>query len=414
MIMDSQQLKAVVRDELSKVKITDVHTHLFSADFGKMLLFGIDEVLTYHYLISEFFRYSTLSYGEFFKMPQTEQAELIWRTLFLERSPVSEAQRGALTILKGLGLDVRARSLEEYREYYRTRTMEEQIDIVFELAGVEEAVMTNDPFDAQERAVWQRGPGNQDSRFKAALRIDPLLLNYGGIVDFLQAEGYDAALDFSGKSAAEVRRFLSDWVARMDALYMAVSLPPDFTVSDNSLTARLVKECVLPVCQELNIPFAPMIGVKKLVNKPLGLAGDSVGKADIRVIEQLCAEYPDNKFFVTMLSRENQHELAIAARKFGNLMIFGCWWFLNNPSIVTEITKIRMETLGLSFVPQHSDARVLEHLIYKWDHSKTLIGQVLMEKYEDLQATGWTLTREQVKKDLEALFKDNFRAFLNR
>ena len=24
--------------------------------------------------------------------------------------------------------------------------------------------------------------------------------------------------------------------------------------------------------------------------------------------------------------------IAVAARKFGNLMVFGCWWFLNNPS----------------------------------------------------------------------------------
>ena len=26
------------------------------------------------------------------------------------------------------------------------------------------------------------------------------------------------------------------------------------------------------------------------------------------------------------------------ARKFANLMPFGCWWFLNNPSIIAEIT----------------------------------------------------------------------------
>ena len=31
---------------------------------------------------------------------------------------MSEAQRGVLTILQRLGLDVGARSLEEYREYF--------------------------------------------------------------------------------------------------------------------------------------------------------------------------------------------------------------------------------------------------------------------------------------------------------
>jgi len=45
----------------------------------------------------------------------------------------------------------------------------------------------------------------------------------------------------------------------------------------------------------------------------------------------LCQRFPNYRFFVTMLARENQHELTVAARKFGNLMPFGCWWFLNNP-----------------------------------------------------------------------------------
>ena len=75
---------------------------------------------------------------------------------------------------------------------------------------------------------------------------------------------------------------------------------------------------------------------------------------------------------------------------------------------------MRLETLGLSFIPQHSDARVLEHLIYKWDHSKALIGQVLEEKYTDLLATGWTLSTEEIRRDVEALFRDSFHRFLGR
>ena len=90
-----------------------------------------------------------------------------------------------------------------------------------------------------------------------------------------------------------------------------------------------------------------------------------------------------------MLARENQHELCVAARKFGNLMVFGCWWFLNNPSLIEEIERMRFELLGTSFIPQHSDARVLDQLIYKWDHSRRIIGKVLADKYADLAETGW-------------------------
>ena len=117
---------------------------------------------------------------------------------------------------------------------------------------------------------------------------------------------------------------------------------------------------------------------------------------------------------VTMLSKENQHELAITARKFRNLMIFGCWWFLNNPSIIEEMTRMRMETLGLSFIPQHSDARVLDQLIYKWTHSRKIISKVLTDKYSDLLDNNWTVTEEEIKRDIEGLFSQNFWTFMGK
>jgi hypothetical protein len=115
-----------------------------------------------------------------------------------------------------------------------------------------------------------------------------------------------------------------------------------------------------------------------------------------------------------MLMRENQHELAVAARKFGNLMPFGCWWFVNNPSLIDEMTRMRMELLGTSFIPQHSDARILDQLVYKWDHSRKLIARVLVDKYQDLVAAGWRLTREEVERDVRLLLRDNFLEFAAR
>jgi hypothetical protein len=157
-----------------------------------------------------------------------------------------------------------------------------------------------------------------------------------------------------------------------------------------------------------------MMGVKKLVNPRLQLAGDSVGRASIEAVEYLCATYPRSKFLVTMLSRENQHELCVAARKFRNLMPFGCWWFLNNPSLVDEITRMRLELLGLSFIPQHSDARVLDQLLYKWDHSRRVIADALFDKYHDLMATGWTMEEWEIRRDVEKLFGGNFWSFVKR
>jgi hypothetical protein len=151
-----------------------------------------------------------------------------------------------------------------------------------------------------------------------------------------------------------------------------------------------------------------MIGSRRGVNPNLRDAADMGGQADVTSVCNLARTFPKNRFFVTMLSRENQHELAVAGRKFGNLMIFGCWWFLNNPSIIDEMTRMRLELLGTSMIPQHSDARILDQLIYKWDHSRTLIANVLKEKYTDLIRAGWRLTRQEIERDARQLFRDNF------
>jgi hypothetical protein len=115
-----------------------------------------------------------------------------------------------------------------------------------------------------------------------------------------------------------------------------------------------------------------------------------------------------------MLSRENQHELAVAGRLFPNLFVFGCWWYLNNPSLIDEITRMRVELLGPSFTPQHSDCRVLDQLIYKWDHSRKIIADVLKDKFNDLSAAGWKVSRGEVYQTVDAYLAGNFERFLAR
>jgi hypothetical protein len=75
---------------------------------------------------------------------------------------------------------------------------------------------------------------------------------------------------------------------------------------------------------------------------------------------------------------------------------------------------MRLELLGLSIIPQHSDARVLEQVIYKWEHSRVTIGQVLADKYCDLVTTGWTVSEEEIRRDVELLYGKNFRDFCDR
>jgi hypothetical protein len=195
---------------------------------------------------------------------------------------------------------------------------------------------------------------------------------------------------------------------------MAVSLPDTFQFPGEDFTAQMIANCVLPVARDTGTPFAMMIGVKRQLNPALKLAGDGVGRCDIRAVEQMAADNPDIRFLCTLLSRENQHELCVAARKLPNLMPFGCWWFLNDPLTIDEMTRMRLELLGLSMIPQHSDARILDQLIYKWKHSRAILANVLTDKYVDLAETGWRVTAEAIADDVERLVARNFTDFVGR
>jgi hypothetical protein len=193
-----------------------------------------------------------------------------------------------------------------------------------------------------------------------------------------------------------------------------VSLPPDFAFPAQSDTAQLLEHAVLPHCREFNLPLALMLGVRRAVNPRLQLAGDGVGRSDLDALANLCSGFPENRFAVTVLARENQHELCVLARKFRNLHLFGCWWFTNIPVLIEEITRMRLELLGLSFTAQHSDARVLEQLIYKFDHTRRVLVRVLADRYAELAATGWEPTEAEVRRDAHALLGGGFERFSQR
>ncbi|MEY5010529.1 MAG: hypothetical protein RLZZ253_1668 [Verrucomicrobiota bacterium] len=411
MKISTTSITPLVTGIVERTPVYDIHTHLYDPAFGQLLLWGIDELLTYHYLIAESFRAMPLSTDQFWALSKSRQAEVIWDALFLQNSPVSEACRGVLTTLQRLGLDVRRRDLKALRQHYASWKTEDFVTKVLEVSGVRKVCMTNSPFDDLERPVWEAG-FQRDPRFVAALRIDPLLLDWPNTVPKLRQWGYDVATDFSGKTFSEVRRFLADWTRKIDSQYCMVSLSPDFEFPGTGPTARLIEEVIMPHGREHNQAFALMIGVKRNVNPQLRLAGDSVGGSDVGAVERLCAAYPDNKFLCTLLAREDQHALCVAARKFRNLHVFGCWWFMNNPSLIEEVTRMRLEMIGLTMTPQHSDCRVMDQLVYKWAHSKPILARVLSEKYEDLAATGWEPSENEIQRDVHRLLGGALEEFL--
>ena len=363
---------------VSCAPVVDLHTHLFAPSFGQLNRSGIDELLTYHYLAAELFRAEPkVSPCEYFRMPVAAQADLIWQSLFVRQYPLSEATAGVVTVLQSFGLDPRAQDLREARAFFASRHWPEHLASVLSLAGVEQVVMTNDPTDSVEREVWINGFA-EDPRFLSALRLDRLLAS------------------LHGSALAEE---LDTWIRRMQPRYLALSA--------NEI--GLIPPEVLWACHAGNLPLALMIGVQRSVNPALKDAGDGMRIVDLAPLERLAAENPDVRFLVTTLARESAHSLCVVALKFANVLPFGCWWFMNNQSLVEETTLMRLEMLGATFVPQHSDARILEQLIYKWRHSRASIARALTRRYG---AFSLPPTDAQIVSDAEALMGGIARGWL--
>ena len=403
-----EDVRAPTARVVSEMRVIDMHTHLFPLEFGELSRWGIDDLLTYHYLVAEVLRSADITAERFRTLSQSAQADLIWETLFVRNTPLSEATKGVVAVLTALGLDPASPDLRQARDFFRSRQPHDHLSWVLDRAGVDAVVMTNDPFDLRESDLWKRRV-SFDKRFRSALRLDPMLNDWPARCEMLTASGYPVSSTIDARGISSARRFLDDWIGRISPLYLAVSLPDDFMWPEESARGHLIHEVVLPACRDHNLPFAMMIGVRRAVNPALYDAGDGLGRADVTAVHRLCRTHPDNRFLVTMLSRENQHELAVAGRKFANLMPFGAWWFLNNPSIVSEITRQRLELLGATFVAQHSDARVLEQLLYKWPHARRVVADALADQYVGVIQNGRPVKLTEIKRDVARLFAENFR-----
>ncbi|MCB4755541.1 MAG: hypothetical protein LHV69_00665 [Elusimicrobia bacterium] len=272
---------------------------------------------------------------------------------------------------------------------------------VFRLAGVEWVSMTNNPFDNDEWSLFNKTTWDK-KHFRPSIRLDDV---------FLTSQPVNSALKKKKRTDKGLMEYLSKTTSSVQPLYFALSATWDQL---HALKRdKFFCTSLLPFLAERQIPLALMLGVKRQVNPLYGLGGDGLVGDDLRVLEDLLSQYAENKFLITTLSRSSQYPLLVLAKNFQNMRIFGFWWFLNIPSIIRETLTMRLELLGSSFIGQHSDARVLEHLIYKWIHFKKILKDVLIEHYAKLCQVNWPLTREGIRQDVYNILRGNAEKWLN-
>ena len=353
-------------------QVVDIHTHLYPSKFKKFYKSGLIELLNYHYLVAEYLSSSRFDPAKFYRLSNFKRARIIWDGLFLKTMPLSTSTMGILKILEKYEIKINKTSFDDvYNEFSKNNLSETDI---FNLSGVKEVVMTNNPFEKTEHEIITR---NKDSRYKTSIRLDDLFTDK---INFF-------------KDKLSIIDYLEKLIKNYKPVYFAIS-----TNNFEELSFKNYFNDVLVVLKKFNIPLMILMGVKRNVNPQFKLAGDGLGAPNLEILEGILRKNTKNIFLVSCLDHSDHFRLNVLARKFSNLKIFGYWWFTNQESIIKNILQLRIEMLNDNFIPQHSDARVIDQLIYKWNDFRNYYVEVYSKKYKQLIEIGYKIKAEDLDK----------------
>ena len=412
-----EEIPGAVADACSpqELIIDDEHTHLLHHTAGDDLCFwGIVRLLTYHYVRRILFNEQHVEPEVFYSWSLKEQAEFTWQKLFVNRLEdcTDEGRKGVIMVMKLLGLDPNAKTLDQVFEFYADHTAESIQKLSCRIAGVRRVVGTQDMFKAPEREFYKSGNCGWGTEMRAAVRLDEPLLHWTRAVPQLaRLTGLDVSNDpRDAKTQVAVRKFLeSSCKTLQDVAYVASSFGPEIRVDDLSTPLGiLLDEVVLPFCAERNLPFFMMPGPIRALNSTWRDAGDGVGICDMSPYQQLVRRHPDTNFLLTPLHYANQYDASVMTCHNKNLKVIGQWWFQLTQAQLEATLRMRLEMTGCRFIAFNSDARVWENLINKWLRFREVLTKVITEQQLELQKLGVIVTKAGIERAVRRLFDLNF------
>ena len=266
-------------------------------------------------------------------------------------------------------------------------------DDIFKITNIKQVVMTNNPFDLNEKFILS---SNKDPKYLPSIRIDDLFVN-----DTKNKKTFSSK-DLKNKfKIKKIINVIKKIIKVNKHTYFSLS-----TENFNEFQNHLFFENFFNLLKKNKTPMMLLIGVKRSVNKLYKDAGDGVGIMDLDNLEVILKKFPKNKFIVSCLDLKDQFRLNVLARKFQNLKIVGFWWFNNNESIIENLLKQRFELLGDNFILQHSDARIVDQLVYKWLDFKSIYIKVMVEKYHQLLSLGYKIKTSDLEKKINFHFEE--------
>jgi glucuronate isomerase len=298
---------------------------------------------------------------------------------------------------------------------------------VLRKSNIEKVFLTNDFDDPLE--------GFDTSRYVPCLRTDDLVfkLHEPEVRQRLaKATGIEVADTGSLSRAVNV---LFEHFTRRGAKACAISLPPDFIPipahpEDLEKAMAWVRSggrqephpfghtyCHVTIahgafwllaehCREFNLPFDLMIGVNRRVYRDGVHQGQDLFDQRTSLIQyaELFNAFPEVTFCISVLSSNQNQELASYSWIFPNVVTSGHWWYSNVPAYIEQDTRARLQAVPKTKqIGYYSDMYKLEFGLPKFNMYRRILAQVLANDFVRPR----TCTEKQAVDLARLLLRDN-------
>ncbi len=407
-----EEIQSMVWDVVHSTPVVDIRCFVHPPEAGCAHVSGVDALLCSKQILREFFRSRALASGLHTDQSPTEEslqslspgeiADLVWRRLFLDSSPLSEPARTVLTTFGLFGMPMDSRDLGLFREKFAAMTVQERVDKTFAIANLEFILYPVAALDMDEQTVRAA----RNPRFRPVLSLDALLGDWKESARKMRALGYGVKGKIDEFAPLEVRRFLQEQLNRLNPIAVSYSWPPGAYPESSRGPGRIIRDAALPLCRERNLP---------LVIAPGNAGGDSQEHGAPLSVGEISLLWRENRDIDFLLIPTESQQLAASCREASeceNLLLCGPDAPLSHPASLPDFTAQRLETCGNAFHFAHSGAVSLEELAGRWAHLRWILGKVMMKRYAELWRTGWRFSRSDVEADVKALLGGNARKFL--
>jgi glucuronate isomerase len=145
-----------------------------------------------------------------------------------------------------------------------------------------------------------------------------------------------------------------------------------------------VFHAVMRMCEQYQLPFDLMIGVKRQVYQHGVYQGQDLMDQPGTLLHyaDLFNAHPKLKFCVSVLTSQQNQELASYSWIFPNVYTSGHWWYSNVPTLIDRDLRLRMQAVPAEKqIAYYSDAYKLEFVLPKFAMYRRVLAKVLAEEY---------------------------------